>query len=60
MKMVSAAKLKKAQDDIYNIRPYADKLNEIICELVNAKDQDLIIDFAEKREADHKIGRAHV
>lgn len=53
MKMVSAAKLKRAQDDIYNIRPYADKLNEIICELVNAKGQDLVLDFTDKREEDH-------
>jgi len=30
MKMVSAAKLKKAQDAITQIRPYADKLQEII------------------------------
>ncbi|TLX77167.1 ATP synthase F1 subunit gamma [Labilibacter sediminis] len=55
MKMVSAAKLKKAQDDIFNIRPYALKLNEIICELVNAKDENIVIDFAEKREADRVL-----
>ncbi|RXQ94995.1 ATP synthase F1 subunit gamma [Ancylomarina salipaludis] len=30
MKMVSAAKLKKAQDAILQIRPYADKLQEIL------------------------------
>ena len=30
MKMVSAAKLKKAQDTILKIRPYADKLHEIL------------------------------
>jgi len=30
MKMVSAAKLKKAQDAILQIRPYADKLHEIL------------------------------
>jgi len=30
MKMVSAAKLKKAQDAIVQIRPYADKLQEIL------------------------------
>ncbi len=52
MKMVSAAKLKKAQDDIVKIRPYADKLNGIIYDLVNAMDENIIIDLAEKREAD--------
>ncbi|MFP4026087.1 MAG: ATP synthase F1 subunit gamma [Thiohalospira sp.] len=30
MKMVSAAKLKKAQDAVINLRPYAHKLNEIL------------------------------
>ena len=30
MKMVSAAKLKKAQDAIHDLRPYADKLREIL------------------------------
>ena len=33
MKMVSAAKLKKAQDSILQIRPYADKLYEILTSL---------------------------
>src|SRR5688572_31998163 len=30
MKMVSAAKLKRAQDAIVQMRPYANKLNEIL------------------------------
>ena len=30
MKMVSAAKLKKAQDAIIQLRPYSNKLNEIM------------------------------
>ena len=30
MKMVSAAKLKKAQDAITQMRPYADKLTELL------------------------------
>ncbi len=33
MKMVSAAKLKKAQDVILQIRPYADKLHQILASL---------------------------
>ncbi|MCL3780332.1 ATP synthase F1 subunit gamma [Prolixibacteraceae bacterium JC049] len=36
MKMVSAAKLKKAQDAIMQIRPYADKLHEILADLTPA------------------------
>ncbi|MDO8953102.1 MAG: ATP synthase F1 subunit gamma [Draconibacterium sp.] len=42
MKIVSAAKLKKAQDAIYQIRPYANKLHEILiplsASLENAED----------------------
>src|SRR6056297_908836 len=33
MKMVSAAKLKKAQDAILQIRPYTDKLHQILVSL---------------------------
>jgi F-type H+-transporting ATPase subunit gamma len=33
MKMVSAAKLRKAQDKILRLRPYANKLREILSEL---------------------------
>ncbi len=33
MKMVSAAKLRRAQDAIMQLRPYADKLNEILMNL---------------------------
>jgi len=33
MKMVSAAKLKKAQDAILQIRPYAEKLHAILTSL---------------------------
>ncbi len=39
MKMVSAAKLKKAQDTILQIRPYADKLYEILTSLSASLDQ---------------------
>ena len=33
MKMVSAAKLRKAQDKIVRLRPYANKLHEILVDL---------------------------
>ncbi len=52
MKMVSAAKLKKAQDDIVQIRPYAEKLNDLIFDLFNAREEGQKIPLAEKREAD--------
>ena len=40
MKMVSAAKLKKAQDAITAMRPYSDKLTELIQNLSGAIDGD--------------------
>jgi F-type H+-transporting ATPase subunit gamma len=38
MKMVSAAKLKKAQDAIVRLRPYAQKLNEILKNITSSLD----------------------
>lgn len=49
MKMVSAAKLKKAQDAIIQMRPYADKLNQILVHLSSALDQSEGNLFAEQR-----------
>ena len=40
MKMVSAAKLKKAQDAITAMRPYADKLTELLQGLSASLDGD--------------------
>ena len=40
MKMVSAAKLKKAQDAITAMRPYSDKLTELIQDLSASSDTD--------------------
>jgi len=40
MKMVSAAKLKKAQDAITAMRPYADKLTELLQNLSASLDED--------------------
>lgn len=38
MKMVAASKLRRAQDAILNIRPYADKLNEIMVNISSTVD----------------------
>ncbi|PLX09592.1 MAG: ATP synthase F1 subunit gamma [Marinilabiliales bacterium] len=40
MKMVSAAKLKKAQDRVIQIRPYANKLTEVLAEVSSGLDKD--------------------
>ncbi len=50
MKMVSAAKLKKAQDAIEKMRPYAEKLTELLAGLSANLDKDLGGDYAAQRE----------
>ncbi len=49
MKMVSAAKLKKAQDAITAMRPYADKLTELLQSLSASLDADSGSTFANNR-----------
>lgn len=50
MKMVSAAKLKKAQDAITAMRPYANKLTELLQSLSATLDADSGSKFANQRE----------
>jgi F-type H+-transporting ATPase subunit gamma len=50
MKMVSAAKLKKAQDAITAMRPYADKLTELLQSLSATLDADSGSAYSEQRE----------
>ncbi|WP_299393526.1 ATP synthase F1 subunit gamma [uncultured Gelidibacter sp.] len=50
MKMVSAAKLKKAQDAITAMRPYSDKLTELLQSLSATLDADSGSKFAEQRD----------
>ena len=50
MKMVSAAKLKKAQDAITAMRPYSNKLTELLQGLSATLDADSGSKFAEQRE----------
>jgi F-type H+-transporting ATPase subunit gamma len=50
MKMVSAAKLKKAQDAITAMRPYANKLTELLQSLSATLDGDTGSKFANQRE----------
>ena len=40
MKMVSAAKLKRAQDRVVNARPFANKMAEVLNELASRTDED--------------------
>lgn len=50
MKMVSAAKLKKAQDAITAMRPYADKLTELLQSLSASLDGDSGSKYSDDRE----------
>ncbi|EKF56737.1 ATP synthase subunit gamma [Galbibacter marinus] len=50
MKMVSAAKLKKAQDAITAMRPYADKLTELLQSVSASLEGDSGSVFAEQRD----------
>jgi F-type H+-transporting ATPase subunit gamma len=50
MKMVSAAKLKKAQDAITAMRPYAEKLTELLQNLSATLDGDAGGEFTNQRE----------
>lgn len=50
MKMVSAAKLKKAQDAITAMRPYANKLTELLQNLSGSLDGDVGAKYTDARE----------
>lgn len=49
MKMVSAAKLRRAQDAILQMRPYARKLQEMLSNIVSNMDGDIQLSLAEER-----------
>ncbi len=55
MKMVSAAKLKKAQDAITAMRPYSDKLTEILQNLSATLEGDAGSVYAEQREVERAL-----
>lgn len=49
MKMVSAAKLRRAQDAILQMRPYAEKLQEMLSNIVSAASGDMELHLADER-----------
>lgn len=49
MKMVSAAKLRRAQDSIQQMRPYAEKLQEMLQNIVSNGDGDVDMSLAKER-----------
>ncbi len=52
MKMVSAAKLRRAQDAITQMRPYAQKLQEMLSNIVSNTSADIELPLAEERPAE--------
>ena len=50
MKMVSAAKLRKAQNAIVQLRPYADRLNRMLSNILSNLDGDASTSFGKARE----------
>ena len=55
MKMVSAAKLKKAQDAAFSLRPYADKLQEILQNVSGSLDGDSISEYSVERPVENVL-----
>ncbi len=50
MKMVSAAKLRRAQERIIQMRPYANKLREMLSNIIAASEGDMNMALAKERE----------
>ncbi len=50
MKMVSAAKLRRAQENIQRIRPYASKLQEILSNILSSMEGEANLAFGKERE----------
>ena len=54
MKMVSAAKLRRAQDAIVQMRPYSEKLNEMASHILSNTDGDVVTKFSAQRDV-HEV-----
>lgn len=55
MKLVSASKLRRSQDQILEFRPYALKLKEIIASLLSKSEGEIESVYAEKREVKKQL-----
>jgi len=55
MKMVSAAKLRRAQDAITQMRPYAQKLQEMLSNIVSNSDGEVALDLATERQVEKAL-----
>lgn len=55
MKMVSAAKLRRAQESIEQLRPYSAKLNEMLVNILSNVDDEESFALSEKREIENVL-----
>lgn len=55
MKMVSAAKLRRAQDAVTQMRPYANKLKELLGNLSSSAEDSAEGTYTEEREVEHVL-----
>src|SRR5215469_11832302 len=55
MKMVSAAKLRRAQDAILQMRPYAQKLQEMLSNIVSSTSAEMELPLAEERAVERVL-----
>ena len=55
MKMVSAAKLRRAQDAITQMRPYAEKLQEMLSNIVSSSEGSVSMDLATERPVENVL-----
>jgi F-type H+-transporting ATPase subunit gamma len=55
MKMVSAAKLRRAQDAITQMRPYARKLQDMLSNIIGSLEGDMNLALAEKRPVNNVL-----
>lgn len=55
MKMVSAAKLRKAQNAIVQMRPYAERLNRMLSNILSNLDGDATTSFGKAREVKNAL-----
>lgn len=55
MKMVSASKLRKAQTMLFNLRPYAEKLETIIKRVFEQSEEPVVTPFNQSRETERVL-----
>ncbi len=60
MKMVAAAKLRKAQDKIVQLRPYANKLDEILFNVKNSLEGEMDNPLIQERAPEKVLICAHL